>query len=285
MANARSVGSDILSGAFEGAFKVLESKAKIDQENIKMKKELMKERLKKEQNFLFKIAEKELLDPIQRAQLEQYENQQAQGGPQIPGYVNGQAQMGHVNPTRGNMPFMQAAADAGQDPTSYDTMHGGSGAVRKDIFDEAIQPQAILSPSGRGFKSSTPKAKDFIYNMIQKKKSRNIPISDKEKKFEEEYMFGDSKKGSKKNKVTQSLLKSLSGAIEDGTVTDQENAFDFLEEHRVPASMQFGTEEKDIDFDLIEKKVRELLPEAPPEPPAKKHFWENPWWEKQGIGN
>jgi len=212
MANARSVGSDILSGAFEGALKILESKAKVEQENIKMKKELMKERLKKEQNFLFKIAEKEHLDPIQRAQLQQYENQQAQGGPQIPGYVNGQAQMGHVNPTRGNMPFMQAAADAGQDPTSYDTMHGGSGAVRKDIFDEAIQPQAILSPSGRGFKSSTPTAKDFIYQKIQQKKGKNMPLSDKEKKFEEEYMFGKEKEEKKEKKATAGERK-ITGQI------------------------------------------------------------------------
>ena len=195
-----------------------------------------------------------MLDPIQRAQLQQYENQQAQGGPQIPGYVNGQAQMGHVNPTRGNMPFMQAAADAGQDPTSYDTMHGGSGAVRKDIFDEAIQPQAILSPSGRGFKSSTPEAKDFIYQKIQQKKGKNMPLSDKEKKFEEEYMFGKpGKSGEGKtidNKkildVAKDLAKSANqlGGYESPTIEQiQEqmpNARRLLEEGTLGESGQAG---------------------------------------------
>jgi len=178
-----NVGSDLLTGAFEGAFKVLDSWAKVEQEKSKIKKEMMKERLKKEQNFMFKIAEKEHLDPIQRAQLEQYENQQSQGGPQIPGYVGGQAQPGQVNPM-------------GQEGyPNVPTMHGGSGVEQKDIFDAPIQPQQELRPSGRGFEGSTPKAKDFIYKMIQQKKSRNIPISEKEQKFEDEYMFGKPGKG------------------------------------------------------------------------------------------
>lgn len=186
MATAR----DVLGDIYKGVYKTIDSMAKIKKEQDKIKTEedkvkidLLKEQLKRKENFMYKIAEKEYLDPMQRAQMSQYQTQQAQGGPQIPGYVNGAAQPGRANPV-GQEGF-----------PNVPTLHGGSGVTPKgDIFSESIQPQAQLKPSKGGFTSSTPKAKDFIYNMIQKKKAKNIQLSKREQKFEEEYMFGDKKK-------------------------------------------------------------------------------------------
>lgn len=55
-----------------------------------------------------------------------------------------------------------------------------------DVFAGQVQPQ--VRPGTKGYEMHYPTQKEFIYSRIQQKKQKNIPLTEKEIKFEEQYL-------------------------------------------------------------------------------------------------
>lgn len=55
-----------------------------------------------------------------------------------------------------------------------------------DVFAGKVQPDVRIGKGG--YEVNYPSQKEFIYSRIQQKKQRQMPLSEKEKKFEEQYL-------------------------------------------------------------------------------------------------
>lgn len=173
----------------KGAYAVLNSVSKIQQEKTKLKTELLKEQIKRNQNFMYKLAEKQATDEMARNTPEQLAlKERYQAGPQIPGYVGGVTEMpGHSGNING-MPYMNMPEKAFDQPGDVT-----SAPYQKDVFDLPTVPQrdVIMDQKGMYKESGTTRnVKEEIFRRIQVKKERGVPLTSTEKKFEQDYSKG-----------------------------------------------------------------------------------------------
>lgn len=217
---------------------------KIMGERSKISTELITNQMKLSQNWLWKLKEQQAKPEYQYQQTlkQMFEQQQERPGVGRAGAM--------VFPGREDL--ISRFGRAGQldiegAPGGVETAPPVS--TRTDIapFEETIQPQ--IRRGTKGYEMYYPSQKQFIYSRIKAKRRRNIPLTEKEKKFEESYL------GIEERPLTYQELEARRGL--EMVYKDQirERAKQILEE----SEEGYDSSDESIDTFLSDPENRSLI--------------------------
>lgn len=102
---------------------------------------------------------------------------------------------------------------------------GAMQAPQTDVFAGEVRPQVRMG--SKGYEMHYPAVKEQIYARIQAKKKREIPLTDREKKFEEEYL-GIREKGRQPTHQQQINKANALEMLNRGDFKDRQEAEDYL---------------------------------------------------------
>lgn len=151
---------DNWSKATSNIEKIINSYSRMEQEKAKMMGAMLTDELKNRSNFMWKMAEKEQLDPVQRMLMQKYKQQQTPASPMGP-----QPDLGY----------------GGRPPAG--TERQGLGAMPELTESNVSSTELQLGP--QGVREVKYPMAEMMLKAIQKKEAQGIPLSAGEKKRKE----------------------------------------------------------------------------------------------------
>lgn len=200
----------------KGLTAFIKSRAQQEQQKIKLQSALLTEGLKQRGSFMWKIAEKEYMNPSQRALMEEYRRRQK-------GFMGAIAP---TTPTIRGYPTPEEAIEGGPRPTTMPGMEDTFGIpTEEELYERTIE----MTPTGPKEVRRRKKYEEVFYERAMRKPENQR--TEEERKIIEKFRFGRERKVGFAEEFNDALSQAVRGEISwDDVRRDYPTKLDEIEE-------------------------------------------------------